>query len=164
MAPLSEQNSLVVNGRELLFLFGILMILIAVYVTKVKDSRRFNKVKTNWIKVILVSLAVGFLSGFFGIGGGFLIVPGLMFSTGINITQAVGTSLLAVGSFGIVGALAYALSGYVDPIISVLYLVGGVVGGYLGTKIAIKLERRKLQRFFAVILIFVAIYIILKQF
>jgi uncharacterized membrane protein YfcA len=87
-----------------------------------------------------------------------------MFSTGINITQAVGTSLLAVGSFGIVGALAYALSGYVDPIISVLYLVGGVVGGYLGTKIAIKLERRKLQRFFAVILIFVAIYIILKQF
>jgi uncharacterized membrane protein YfcA len=71
LAPLSEQNSLVVNGRELLFLFGILMILIAVYVTKVKDSRRFNKVKTNWIKVILVSLAVGFLSGFFGIGGDF---------------------------------------------------------------------------------------------
>ncbi len=57
---------------------------------------------------------VGLLSGYFGIGGGFLIVPGLIISGGLNIIEAVGTSLIAVGTFGVTTAARYAISGEVN--------------------------------------------------
>jgi uncharacterized membrane protein YfcA len=50
--------------------------------------------------VVLAALVVGALSGFFGIGGGFLIVPGLLFSTGMPMIQAIGSPLLSVGRSG----------------------------------------------------------------
>jgi hypothetical protein len=55
--------------------------------------------------------AVGALSGFFGIGGGFLIVPGLILATGMPMLQAVGTSLVAVTAFGLTTAASYAIGG-----------------------------------------------------
>jgi uncharacterized membrane protein YfcA len=65
-------------------------------------------------KLAFVALAVGLLSGFFGIGGGFLIVPGLMFATGMPLINAIGSSLFAVGAFGVATATNYAASGLVD--------------------------------------------------
>ena len=62
----------------------------------------------------LLLYVVGLLSGFFGIGGGFLIVPGLLFSTGMPMIYAVGSSLLAVGASGLTTATSYAFSGLID--------------------------------------------------
>lgn len=115
-------------------------------------------------RIIPIGFAVGFASGFFGIGGGFLIVPGLLFSTGICMIKAVGTSLISVGTFGVTGALTYALAGEIDPIISVLYLVGGIAGGYVGAKIASSMPRGMLRKVFAIIIIAVAIYIMYQNY
>lgn len=65
-------------------------------------------------KVLGYGLSTGLFSGFFGIGGGFLIVPGLIGSTGMPILNAVGTSLIAVTAFGLTTAANYAFSGLVD--------------------------------------------------
>jgi uncharacterized membrane protein YfcA len=59
-------------------------------------------------------------------------VPALLFSTGLDILKAVGTSLISVGTFGVVTAAAYLLKGLVEPLISLLYLAGGMAGGYAG--------------------------------
>ena len=61
--------------------------------------------------LIGVGLLVGGLSGFFGIGGGFLIVPGLIGATAMPLINAIGSSLVAVTAFGLTTAASYAWSG-----------------------------------------------------
>jgi uncharacterized protein len=63
---------------------------------------------------VVIGLAVGALSGFFGIGDGFLIVPGIMLGSSMGILNAIGSSLLSVGTFGLATALNYAVSGLVN--------------------------------------------------
>src|SRR6476620_1710792 len=67
--------------------------------------------RENLPKLALGGFLAGALSGFFGIGGGFLIVPGLMLAAGMPIMNAVGSSLVAVTAFGATAAANYALIG-----------------------------------------------------
>jgi uncharacterized membrane protein YfcA len=103
-------------------------------------------------------------SGFFGIGGGFLIVPGLVGSTGMPILKAVGTSLVAVTAFGLTTAFNYAASGFVDWSLAAIFIGGGVIGGLFGAKVAKKLAGSgdQLTTVFANLIFFVAGYMIAK--
>ncbi|PMP94444.1 MAG: hypothetical protein C0167_04035 [Nitrososphaera sp.] len=112
--------------------------------------------------VAIAGFAVGPLSGYFGIGGGFLIVPALIFSSGICITLAVGTSLLSVGTFGIASGLEYMFYGDVILAISLLYLLGGVIGGYAGTSLAVSIPRDRLRIIYGAIIVVVGIYMMLR--
>jgi uncharacterized membrane protein YfcA len=104
-------------------------------------------------------------SGFFGIGGGFLIVPGLMLATRMPMIKAVGSSLLAVGSFGLATAVNYALSGLVDWSIGGEFIAGGIVGGLVGMMVANRLSQEKdtLKRIFAVLIFVVAAYVLYRS-
>jgi uncharacterized membrane protein YfcA len=112
-----------------------------------------------------MALAVGGLAGFFGIGGGFLIVPGLLFSTGMPMICAIGSSLLAVGTFGLTTAVTYGLSGLIDWAVAAEYLAGGMVGGLFGIWVAFGLARRKrvLERIFATLIFVVAGYMFYRN-
>ena len=112
--------------------------------------------------VSLSGFSVGVLAGYFGIGGGFLIVPTIMYSGGLNIIQAVGTSLVSVSSFGLTTAARYFTAGQVDIIIAVLLIIGGVLGGYFGAKTSEKIPKEKLSKLFAILLFAVATYIIIR--
>ena len=107
-------------------------------------------------------LAVGTLSGFFGIGGGFLIVPGLMLATGMPLIFAIGTSLVAVTAFGLTTAFNYAISGMVDWQLAFLFILGGVAGGVLGTWISKHLSKRgnALHHIFAVVVLVIGLWIV----
>ena len=146
---------------------GLRSIAIALYMLKrkcVDISERERKVSKSYLILILTGITVGFASGYFGIGGGFLIVPGLLFGGGLNIIQAVGTSLMAVGTFGVVTAARYAISGDLNIIISVLFILGGVLGGWIGARYASRVPKRRLTQIFAIIVIVVAIYIIYQNY
>ncbi|GAC1448203.1 MAG: sulfite exporter TauE/SafE family protein [Ktedonobacteraceae bacterium] len=151
-------------GKQLLFLFALLMIFVAISMVRPrKDTSR--PVRSGWNMVawtVPVSFLVGMLSGFFGIGGGFLIVPGLMFATGMPLLSAVGTSLVSVGAFGTTTAITYALSGLVNWLIAIEYIAGGVLGGLLGARVAIRLgaQKKTLTFIFAGVVFAVAIYIL----
>jgi uncharacterized protein len=112
-----------------------------------------------------VALFVGVASGFFGIGGGFLIVPGLVYATGIPIIQAVGSSLLAVGCFGLTTAVNYASSGLVDWGVALYFITGGILGGVLGMLLANRLAREKnvLRYVFSAVIFIVASYILYRS-
>ena len=127
-------------------------------------ERKISKSSRSLAILILTGLIVGFASGYFGIGGGFLIVPGLLFGGGLNILQAVGTSLMAVGTFGVITAARYAISGDLNLIISALFIVGGIFGGWFGARLAGKVPKRRLTQIFAIIVIIVAIYIIYQNY
>lgn len=159
-----------VDGQRLLFLFALLMVVVGVHMLR---GRRRDVVACEPVgcgpvpsgKVVAVAFAVGALSGFFGIGGGFLIVPGLVFATGMPLIMAVGTSLLAVGAFGLATALNYALSGMVDWIVAGEFIAGGIVGGLLGLQLANRLAAYKgaLNTVFATVIFGVASYMLYRN-
>jgi uncharacterized membrane protein YfcA len=118
------------------------------------------------IRLVAIGFLAGLLSGFFGIGGGFLIVPGIMLGSGMPILNAVGSSLFSVGAFGSATALNYALSSLVDWRIAAFFIAGGVAGGAVGMRLAIRLADHKgiLTRLFAFVLLAVAAYMLLRSF
>lgn len=98
-----------------------------------------------------VGLVVGFLSGLFGVGGGFLIVPVLLLITQMSIHRAVATSLLVITLIGMSGLTAAVISGRELPWITTgLFVLGGVVGMLLGRRLAARLAGPLLQQGFAV--------------
>ncbi|HLH85882.1 MAG TPA: sulfite exporter TauE/SafE family protein, partial [Thermoplasmataceae archaeon] len=115
-------------------------------------------------KLVLTGLLVGLASGYFGIGGGFLIVPGLLFGGGLNIAQSIGTSLMSVGTFGVVTAVRYWIGGELDLFVSLLFVAGGIAGGWLGARIAGSVPRKRLTQIFAIIVIVVAVYILAQTY
>ena len=162
------------DGKKLLFLFAILMVVVGVLVLRrarpQAQGSAVHRVElpatARMIALVgITALAVGALSGFFGIGGGFLIVPGLLFSTGMPMIYAIGSSLLAVGSFGLTTAVNYALSGLVNWPVAGVYIAGGIAGGILGTALAMKLAPRRaaLSRIFAALVFVVAAYMLYRN-
>ena len=157
-----------VNGQRLLALFAILMVVVGVSMLRRRSGEGDPAVRMDARtapRLVAFGLGAGLLSGFFGIGGGFLIVPGLMLSTGMPILNAVGCSLLSVGAFGATTAANYALSGLVDWRIAILFILGGGVGGMLGMRLAIRLavNRGVLTKIFAIVLFAVAGYMLYRS-
>ena len=154
-----------VDGKHLLLCFAILMIGVGVIMLKGRHNEGCPGAscnRHNAAKVATYGLGTGLLSGFFGIGGGFLIVPGLIASTGMPILNAVGTSLVAVSAYGLSTALGYMLSGYIDWQLAGLFIVGGAAGSVLGIRTARHMAKSKgsLTTFFAIVIFGVAFYMI----
>ena len=161
-----------VDGKKLLFLFAILMLVIAALMLRprragnAQDLGAEHATRGRMAKLVIAAALVGTLSGFFGIGGGFLIVPGLVLSTGMSMISAIGTSLFSVGTFGLTTALNYARSGLLDWTVAGLYIGGGVVGGVVGSRVATHLGRNgkgTLNVIFAGLVAIVAAYMLYRN-
>jgi uncharacterized membrane protein YfcA len=157
-----------IDGKKLIVMFALMMIVIGVVMLRPRKgggsaaSPLTARIAT---RVGVIGLLVGTMSGFFGIGGGFLIVPGLILATGMPMINAIGTSLFAVGAFGLATALNYAASGMVDWLVAAEFIGGGIAGGWIGMKAACHLaaQRHTLTRMFAGIVFAVALYIIWRS-
>jgi hypothetical protein len=121
--------------------------------------------KTNAPVLAGLGLVTGMLSGFFGIGGGFLIVPALVFATDMPLAYAVSSSLVAVLAFGLTTATSYAFSGLVNWPLTAVFIVGGLAGGYIGVKSAHLLASRRtlLNDVFVGVISCVAIYMLIRS-
>ena len=155
------------DGQRLLFLFAIVMIVVGVLMLRRRNQAGIEGAectRENAPKVLGYGLGTGAFSGFFGIGGGFLIVPGLIASTSMPMINAVGTSLVAVTAFGLTTAFNYALSGLVDWLLAALFIGGGVLGSLAGTKAAKRLSGGgHLTAVFAILIFVVATYMLWKS-
>jgi hypothetical protein len=120
-----------------------------------------TKKRYNSLKVAIIGVLVGLAAGYFGIGGGFLIVPSLMYLD-VNIINSIGTSLLPVSFFGLATAANYTISGQVDFLIAMLLVCGGLVGGKVGTALSSKASKKLLTTVFSMLLLTVAVYMIIK--
>lgn len=107
-------------------------------------------------KLILVGVTAGLLSGFFGIGGGVVMVP-LLVWIGFERHRAHATSLAGIVPIAIAGALTFGLAGEVDLTVGILIGAGGVVGGIVGASMMHRLSARALTIVFGVILLIAAI-------
>ncbi len=161
------------DGRRLLFLLGVLMLGVgALMLQRARAQVRSpatlppaQDTARELLKLTGAALVTGVVAGFFGVGGGFLTVPVLLLVTGMPAVTAVGTALLAVGCFGMTTAVNYALSGLVNWPVALLYFAGGIVGGLLGTRLAVRLGRGRatLTRLFAGVVFVVACYMLYRN-
>lgn len=159
----------VVDGQKLLILFAFLMIAVGILMFRKRGAvgnPGAQCSRENWTKVAGYGNLTGIFSGFFGIGGGFLIVPGLIASTGMPILFAIGSSLVAVTAFGLTTSLNYALSGYVDWALAAIFVTGGIPGGLGGGAAAQHLSSRSgsLNALFACLIFVVALYMLYRGF
>ncbi|MBP7339232.1 sulfite exporter TauE/SafE family protein [Niveispirillum sp.] len=153
-----------IDGHKLLFLFAMVMLLVGVLMLRNRNATGDPGAqcsRDNAGKVVGLGLATGTFSGFFGIGGGFLIVPGLLASTRMPMINAVGTSLVAVSAFGLTTAVNYALSGLIDWGLAAVFILGGVIGGMAGVALARRLSGKGvLSSVFAGLIFVVAAYML----
>src|SRR5438552_16961984 len=157
-----------IDGHKLLALFALIMLVIAALMLKTRSRIGLSDVKmdsSNMSAIIGPGLATGTLSGFFGIGGGFLIVPALMLATGMSIRNAGLSSLVAVTACGLTTAASYAWSGLVSWGLAGLFIAGGIAGGLAGTRMARHLSERRgaLNIVFAAVIIAVALYMLARN-
>ncbi len=170
-ATLGAELGKAVDGAKLLAGFGALMMVIAALMLRPRHSGHNPDVRLDRHSALRLlpplagtGFGVGALSGFFGIGGGFLIVPGLVSATSMPLLNAIGSSLVSVAAFGATTAISYAVSGLVNWPVATLFVLGGSVGGFLGVRLAGKLalRRRALTLVFTSVVALVGLYILSK--
>lgn len=129
----------ITHGDVLLLGFAAAMAMIALSMFRKPKSEGDPDVTLTprmVLQLAPIGLVVGLAAGFFGIGGGFLIVPGLMLAVGMTMANATASSLVSVSIFGAATSANYAMSGLVDGRLILLLLAGGVLGGVVGILIS----------------------------
>jgi uncharacterized membrane protein YfcA len=143
------------------------MLAIALLMLRTRSRTGLSGVELGWSNapaIVGLGVATGTVSGFFGIGGGFLIVPALMLATGMSILNAIGSSLVAVTAFGLTTALSYTWSGLISWKLAGVFIAGGIAGGWVGGRAAKHLSLRPgaLNSVFAAVIIVVALYMLAR--
>lgn len=155
------------DGQHLLLGFALAMAAVALSMLRAKRDAGDPGVHLTpglVLRLTPLGLAAGFAAGFFGIGGGFLIAPGLMAATGMTLANAAASSLVSVSLFGAATAANYAVSGLVDWDLFAVLACGGVLGAAGGLPVARQLAGRAVlgRRLFALLILAVAAYVALK--
>lgn len=167
-AAIGAQVGKHIDGQALLAAFGALMVVVAALMLRPRRTGhdpevRLTRASAGHLLPPLAGtgLAVGALSGFFGIGGGFLIVPGLISATAMPLLNAIGSSLVSVSAFGATTAVSYAASGLVAWRVAGFFILGGLAGGYAGIEAAKALAGRKrmLAMVFSAVVAIVGLYV-----
>ncbi|MGC1271527.1 MAG: sulfite exporter TauE/SafE family protein [Croceibacterium sp.] len=170
-AAIGAEAGKAMDGQRLLALFGAMMVVVGIAMLRPRRSPENPDVRLSRItaghlvpRLVPAGLAVGLLAGFFGIGGGFLIVPALILATGMPLRIAVGTSLVSVAALGFTTAASYALSGYVDWSLVGLLVLGGLAGAAAGIGLGKRLanSKRVLEVGFALMVVSVGIYVAVR--
>jgi LPXTG-motif cell wall-anchored protein len=167
-AAIGAEVGKAVDGSRLLMLFGLLMIGVGLSMLRKRRREDDPHVRLSRAtaavllpRLVPMGLGVGLGAGFFGIGGGFLIVPALIAATAMPFAHAVGTSLVVVAALGLTTATSYALSGYVDWPLTALLVAGGAGGAAAGILLGRRLARHRMlfERAFAMLVVAVGLYI-----
>lgn len=153
-----------IDGQALLAWFALAMLLVGLSMLRTTKTLGDPQVHLNGrltTRLAPVGAITGLAAGFFGIGGGFLIVPGLMAATGMTLANAAASSLVSVALFGAATSASYAVSGLVDWPIFFALVLGGALGAALGSVIAPKLSASAVvaRRLFATMIVGTALYV-----
>lgn len=154
-----------VSPDFLLLIFGALMLVVAgsmLWRSKRADDETVRQ--ANRTKAILAGFGVGVLTGFLGVGGGFLIVPALILFGGLRMKEAVGTSLFVIFLNCVAGLIGHASQSHFGWSLTALVIILAVGGAALGTILSHRLAAHRLQKMFAVLVLTVGVFLIVKNY
>lgn len=156
-----------IKGPVLLLAFALLMIYIGFLMTRKKQpatSESDTTATINYPRILTLGFLTGFASGFFGIGGGFLLVPALFLGAHLKMKEAIATSLFIIFLFGIFGMASYFIQGReIDLTISAIFVAGGSIGGILGAYYAKRIDQVWLRRIFSIFIMLIGLAIFIEN-
>lgn len=117
----------------------------------------------GWLITVLSGLGVGVLTGFLGVGGGFLIVPALVMLVGLPIRQSVGTSLVVIAMNSLAGLLGHLDGSPIDLTVIALFVVAGFVGSLSGTRLSRIIKPDQLRTSFALFVMLLAVFLLVDN-
>lgn len=127
------------------------------------DSKPDSKPKPSRLKLALLGITTGLMAGFFGIGGGFILIPALVYLANMTLKEAFGTSLCVVSIVSIPGTITHALLGHVDYWLMIVMMFTTVPASFLGSAIALRTKDSVLKKAFGIIMLIVAITMFFKE-
>jgi len=161
-------NIAITRDNFLMIVFALLMLLASAFMIMNRDE---NKEKETTIEernskilpLALWGLAVGFITGLLGAGGGFLIIPALVLFLKLPMKTAVGTSLIIIAINSIFGFLFSLKDTHLDWKMLLLFTALAIVGIYLGSRFAEKVPGKTLKKLFGWFVLAMGIYIFVKE-
>jgi uncharacterized protein len=162
-ALLGSYLSRLVGGTTILFLLALVMLGSAWSLWRGRPTERECETRRALPLVAALGLAVGILTGFFGVGGGFLIVPALVLLLGASVRIAIGTSLVIITVSALTGLGGHLATGGVSWPITLAFGGAGIVGVLAGTRAGRHVDGDSLSRAFAAMLVAVACFLLVKN-
>ena len=163
-ALFSVSSMVVTKDMLIMVIFALLMISASVSMIRSKKGPE-EDVTPNITKLVLIGIVVGFVTGFLGAGGGFLIIPALLFFAALSMKKAVGTSLLIISINSLLGFSGDAIASDFEINYTFLALISAlaIMGMFVGTKLSTKIDGNTLKPIFGWFVLVTGIYIIAKE-
>lgn len=163
-AYLTAGLSKALSPALVMVLFAVLMLAIGslmIFNRRIETIQEISQQRSIWV-VLAAGLGVGMLTGLLGVGGGFLIVPALVFLVRLPMIQAVGTSLVIIAANSIAGFLGH-LSDPIDFWVILVFAGAGVFGTYFGSQWNHQLPARKLRQYFGGFVFVLALFLLVDN-
>lgn len=146
------------SSATLLLIFSGIMIIASISMLRSHGTDAPREANAPLWVVFLAGLSVGFLSGFIGVGGGFLIVPAMVFAFGCSMQAAIATSLLVIAFNSFFGLATRFATASIDWAVVGAFVIGGLGANILASKLVHRLDQRRLKRIFAIFILIVGIF------
>jgi uncharacterized membrane protein YfcA len=160
----SRLTYLLTPAALLLSFAGLMLLIASLMLIKRRNDKEQSPAARSTIKAMLSGLAVGVLTGFLGVGGGFLVVPALLLFGGLTMKQAIGTSLLVIAMNCAAGLLGHLSYGGFNLGLSALVTAFAATGTLFGTLLSHRISPSHLRKAFAVFVIVVALFLVAKNY
>ncbi|MEP6808983.1 MAG: sulfite exporter TauE/SafE family protein [Chthoniobacterales bacterium] len=159
-----SQLTHLVRQPVLLLIFAGLMIVVGLLMFRPRANRGTDaKAECHWVSCTATGLVVGFLTGFIGVGGGFLIVPALLLLARVPLKRAIATSLVVITVTSAAGLIGHLQRTHFDWRTAGMFLALAIVGMLAGRKFSRQLETERLRYWFAWFVLAVAVFVIAEN-
>ena len=152
-AYLAAGMSASINSTLLLVMFAALMLAVGGFMIFSRAPENEEQKPRGWAVIVATGACVGVLTGFLGVGGGFLIVPALVMLVGLPMRQAVGTSLIVIAMNSLAGFLGHLNTAPIDMAMVAVFVASGFAGAFAGACLAKIIPPSHLRRSFAVFVV-----------
>lgn len=156
-----------VGSRAILLAFALLLVITAAVMLRGRgESRRPESTATGrglWLRVVPAGLGTGLLTGFFGVGGGFAIVPALTLLLALPLAAAIGTSLVVIAITSAAALAAHLTTGGIDWGIAAAFTAAAVAGALAGSRLGRRARPHRLAQAFAFVVVAVALLLIAEN-
>jgi uncharacterized membrane protein YfcA len=161
-AYLAAGWSKAIPSDVLMTLFAVLMLVVGLFMM-LKPMPLGGDGGRGWLVTVLSGAGVGVLTGFLGVGGGFLIVPALVMLVGLPMRQAVGTSLVVIAMNSLAGFLGHLGGPPIDLRVVAIFVTAGLTGAFVGARLTRFVKPEHLRKTFAAFVIGLAIFLLVDN-
>lgn len=159
-------NAVIISkGKLLMILFAMVMIAAASKMMKRSkiNPELYNQTQIDIVPLALQGFLIGTLSGLVGAGGGFIIIPALVFYSHLSMRKAIGTSLTIISAQSLIGFFGDAAQREMDWLLLISFSGTAIIGLFIGLKWSGKLNDQKLKRIFSWFVLIMAVYILVRE-